>query len=158
MLPFACFLLLSPALMIELSIDRTVIPKGADNWNRIGLFKLRDGGNDRLILLYYYDSDSVAEKIMAKKGSATFSYPNFFDVHAIYQAAPGKWAHKEVFGFARVRFNKVAKVAPDHLVRECRPNFMIRLEDLDNQLKRGEEINKPFTMRVLFIDGVLTAK
>jgi hypothetical protein len=159
--PIAFFLLLSPFDLVEASIDRAVFPKGADNWDRIGLFKLKDGEKDRLVLVYYYDSDSVTEKMMKKEGIGTGSYPNFFDVQAVYQDKAGKWVHKEVFGYARVRFMKVAKAAPDHLILECRPNFMIRVEPGENigeALKRGEEINKPFTKRVSFVDGVLTAK
>lgn len=161
LIPVTWVFLLSPALLVELSIDRGVFPKGADNWDRIGLFQLKDGDKDRLVLLYYYDSDSVAEKMMAKKGFAKQTYPNFFDVHAIYQAAPGKWVHREVFGYARVRFTKVAEASHDHLILECRPNFEIRIEageGIDKALKRAEEINKLFTKRVSFVDGSLTAK
>jgi hypothetical protein len=159
--PFALILLFSPFDLVEASIDRAVFPKGADNWDRIGIFKLKDGENDRLVLLYYYDSDSVSEKMMKKKGFGIRTYPNFFDVHAVYQDKTGKWAHKEVFGYARVRFTKVAKAAPDYLILECRPNFMIRIEpgeDIGKASKRAEEINKPFAKRVSFVDGVLTAK
>jgi hypothetical protein len=51
--PFTFVLLLSPALLVEVSIDRTVFPKNADNWDRVGLFKLKDGEKERLVLLYY---------------------------------------------------------------------------------------------------------
>ncbi len=161
LMSLTCALLISPALLVELSIDRHVFPKGADTWERIGLFTLKDGGKDRLVLLYFYDSDTVAEKRMAKEGSAPALYPNIFSVHAICQGEPGKWAHREVFGYARVRFRKVAKLMPDHLVLECRPNFMVRIEageDIEKALKRAEEINKPFRKQVSFVDGVLTAK
>jgi hypothetical protein len=159
--PFALILLLSPFDFVEASIDRTVFPKGADNWDRIGLFKLQDGENDRLVLLYYNDTDSVSKKMMKKGGSGIWIYPNFFGVHAVYQDKAGKWAHKEVFGYARVRFTRVAKGAPDHLMLECRLNVVIRIEpgeDTEKALKRADEINKPFTKRVSFVDGVLTAK
>jgi len=155
------FLLLSPSLMVEFSIDRKVFPEGVDDWDRIGLFKLKDGDEDRVVLLYCYDSDSVTEKRMAKHGIARFTYPNSFELHAIYQTAPGKWIHKEVCGYSRVRFSKVKKVAPDHLILECRPNFIVDLtaeKDRDKALKRAKEINKPFSKRVSFVDGVLTAK
>src|SRR5262245_1953121 len=158
---FAWVLLLFPFDLVEVTVNREVFPNGSDNWDRIGLFKLKDGTKDRLVLLYCYDSDSVAEKVMAKGGIAVWTYPNSFTLHAIHQNDAGKWVHQEVFGFARVRFTKVAKVAPDHLVLECRPNFMIRIEDgedIGKALKRAEEINKPFTRRVSFVDGVLSAK
>src|ERR1022692_2839823 len=57
LIPFTCVLLLSPAILVELSIDRSIFPKGADNWDRVGLFKLKDGKNERLVLLYCCDSD-----------------------------------------------------------------------------------------------------
>jgi hypothetical protein len=157
----AWLLVLSPLDIVEASIDRSVFPKGYDNWDRVGLYVLKDGDKDRLVLLYCSDSDSVAEKMMAKKGFAMQSYPNFFNVHAVYQDRSGKWKHQAVFGYARVRFMKVEKVAPDHLILQCRPNFMIRIEageDIEKALKRGAEINKPFTQRVEFRDGKLTAK
>jgi hypothetical protein len=157
----ACVLLLSPFDLIEASIDRAVFPERSDNWDRIGLFKLKDGEKDRLVLLYYYDSDSVSERIMKKEGIAARIYPNSFSVHAVYPDASGKWVHKEVFGYGRVRFTKVAKATPDHLVLECRPNFMIEIErgeDIGKALKRAKEINKPFEKRVSFVDGALTAK
>src|SRR5262245_20650420 len=99
---FAWVLLLSPADVVEATVDRAVFPKGADNWDRIGLFKLKDGDKDRLVLLYYYDSDSVAEKMMTKGGVGAWTYPNIFHVHAVYQDASEKWVHKEIFGYARV--------------------------------------------------------
>lgn len=159
--PFALIFLLSPFDLAEASIDRAVFPKGASDWDRIGIFKLKDGENDRLVLLYYYDSDSVCEKMRQKEGFGIGGYPNFFDVHAVYQDKTGKWAHKEVFGYARVRFTKVAKAAPDYLILECRPNFMTAIkpgETVGEASKRAEEINRPFTQRVSFVDGVLTAK
>jgi hypothetical protein len=158
---FAWILLLSPVDLVEATVDRAVFPKGADNWDRIGVFQLKDADKDRLVLLYCYDSDSVSEKTMKKDGFGFFVYPNSFDVHAVHQDKTGKWTHTRVFGYARVRFTKVAKAAPDHLMLECRPNFMIRIEpgeDIGAALKRGDEINKPFTERISFVDGVLTAK
>ena len=157
----AWLLLFSPFDIVEASIDCSVFPKGHDSWDHIGLYVLKDGDKDRLVLLYYYDSDSVAEKARAKKGFAMRSYPNFFNVQAVFQDRSGKWKHQEVFGYARVRFLKVEKVAPDHLIVQCRPNFMIEIEageDIEKALKRGAEINKPFTRRIEFSEGKLTAK
>jgi hypothetical protein len=149
LLPVTWFLLLSPDVLVEgavkLSIDRNVFPKGADNWDRIGLFKLKDGGEDRLVLLYYYDSDSVASKKEREGRYRGRFYPNSFGVHAVYQTAPGKWAYKEVFGYTRVGFIRVAKAAPDYLLLECRSKFI------------GRGVNKSFTERVSFLDGMLTA-
>src|SRR6516225_6119699 len=99
MFPFAGILLLLPALSVEISIDRSVFPKHADDWDRIGLFKLKDGDKERLVLLYYYDSDSVAEKIRAKRGYGGQRYPNSFAVHAVYQADQGKWRQRELFRY-----------------------------------------------------------
>jgi hypothetical protein len=161
LMPFTCALLISPALVVELSIDRHVFPKGAEVWERIGLFTLKDGDKDRLVLLYFYDSDTVAEKALAREEPAPATYPNSFGVHAIYQAAPGRWVHREVFGYARVRFRKVVKVTPGCVTLECRPNFMVSIEageDGEKALRRAEEINKPFEKQVLFVDGVLTAR
>lgn len=158
---FAWVLLFSPADVVEATIDRAVFPRGADDWDRIGLFQLKDGDKDRLVLLYYYDSDSVAEKMMKRKGYGVMTYPNSFDVHAVYQVAPGKWVHNEAFGYARVRFTRVAKATSDQVVLECRPNFMVPIEpgeDSEKALKRAREINKPFIKQLSFVGGVLTVK
>ncbi len=155
---FAWALLFSPADIVEATVDRAAFPNGANNWDRIGLFKLKDGDKDRLVLLYYYDSDSVAEKMMEKKGFAMQTYPNSFDVHAVYQDTSGKWVHKEVFRYARVRFTKIAKAASDRIVLECRPNFTVRIEpgeDVEKALKRAKEINRPFTKQLSFFRGEL---
>ena len=50
----AWLLLLSPFDIVEASIDRSVFPKGHDNWDRIGLYVLKEGDKDRLVLLYYF--------------------------------------------------------------------------------------------------------
>ena len=161
--PFAFVILFSPFDLIEASIDRTVLPKELRSvLDPIGVYTLKDGKNDRLVLLYIHDSDWVTAKANMKKGTVLPSiWPNGIQVHAVYQDKTGKWTHKQVFGYARVRFTKVAKEAPDHLILECRPNFMIGIEpgeDIGKALKRAEEINRPFTKRVSFVDGVLTAK
>jgi hypothetical protein len=158
---FAWLLFLSLFDIVEASIDPSVYPNERDTWNRIGLFVLKDGDKDRIVLLYCYDSDSAAEKRTAKNRFGMRFYPNIFDVHAIYQDRSGTWKHQEVFGYARVRFMKVEKVAPDHLILQCRPNFLVRLEsgeDIDKAVKRGAEINQPFTRRIEFFEGKLTAK
>jgi hypothetical protein len=156
---FASVIFLSPIDVVEASINRDTFPKGAKDWNRIGLFKLNDGKEDRLVLLYYYDSDSVADKILARDGSATIFYPNVFSIHAIHQDKTGKWIHRTLMQYSRVRFVRTVKVAPDHLVLECRPNFRIEPgEDTDDKLKREKQINKPFQNRVSFVDSVLEAK
>ena len=161
LMPVAWTLLYSPVLLAGLAFDRSLWPEATDAWEPIGLFKLRDDDADRLVLLYYRDSDSVAERKIARNGFAMQMYPNSFDVHAIYQDASGNWVHKQIFGYARVRFKQVARVAPDYLDLECRGNFRIYLDGTagaDALLKRAAEINKPFSKRIAFISGVLTAK
>jgi len=157
----AWFLLLSPADVVESTVARSAFPKGFDSWDRIGLFKLKDGDKERLVLLYYYDSDSVGDKEMKKTGFGTYTYPNSFRIYAVYQGPPSKWIHQKVFGYARVRFTKVAKAAPDRIVLECRPNFMVFFDPGETEEKasmRAKEINKPFTRELSFVGGVLTAK
>jgi hypothetical protein len=155
-------LLHSPAVLVELSIDQSVFPERANNWDRIGLFKLKDGKEDRLVLMYYYDSDSVCQKMRKRHGFGVSTYPNCFDVHAVYQDGRGKWVHQEVIGYARVGFTRVVKAMPDRLILECRPKFRISVEPgkdgVRYALKRAEEINKPFNRSVSFENGKLVAK
>ena len=161
MTPLAWVLVFSPAFLVQHTLDPSLLPEAVDRYDLIGLFTLQDGDANRLVLLYCEDTDSVGERQMARTGFGDCSYPNFFDVYALYQDASGQWVNKAVFGYARVRFQRVVEVAPDHLVLECRPNFMISFdpkENLDKALKRAQEINKPFAERLAFVDGVLTAK
>ncbi len=159
--PLAWTLLLSPMRLVELTVDRTVLPNRACDWDRIGLFKLRDGKQDRLVLLYCYDTDSVSEREFAKHGSARLLYPNSFAVHAVYKDASGKWVHQRVLGYGRVRFVRVEKAEPEQLVLKCRPNFQVQVrpdEDVAEAMKRADRLNKPFTKRIAFAGGVLTGE
>lgn len=158
---FTWVLLLDPFTVVELSIERSVFPKEAENWDRIGFFKLKDGENQRLVLLYCYDTDSIAEKQIGRGKMGSFFYPNVFLIHALYKNAAGKWIHKEVISFGRVRFMKVTKATLDEVVLELCPNFRILIkpgEDLAKVVKRAAEINKPFTKSLSFVNGILTAK
>jgi hypothetical protein len=154
-----CGLLFSPAQLVEMTVARDAIPKDAANWDRIGLFALMDGDERRLVLLYYYDSDSVAFKEYKAKGIGTNSYPNWFSVHAVYQHASTKWTHQEVFECARVRFVRIAHATAEQLILECRPNFKLISplpgEDADQAWNR---VNKPFTQRISFVHGKLKAE
>jgi hypothetical protein len=141
-------LLPSPPLLVELSIDRNVYPKHARTWDRIGLFRLKDGDNHRLVLLYYYDSDSELGFTMV---------PNDFAIDAIYQDASGKWAHKRLLSAARLCFTRIAKIAPDHVVLECGPSFAI-LGSSEKPLRTSNERENRYKKRVSFIGGVLTLR
>jgi hypothetical protein len=159
--PVAWALLLSPVDLVELSIERTVFPKCADQWDRIGLFKLKDGGRERLLLLYQDDSDLWAWKMMRKHGMGVMPYPNSFSLHAVYQDDRGKWAHKELYAVARVGFVGVKKTGPGSLVLEFKPKFILRVEpkpgeDLADAIKRAQQINKPFTKTLALVEGVPT--
>jgi hypothetical protein len=157
---FLYLLLHSLALIVEPTVDRAAFPAGADYWDRVGLFKLKDGTADRLVLLYAQDSDSVCDKMMARQGYGMGMYPNSFGLHAVYQDGAGKWVHKEVVGYARVGFTRVAKATPDRLTLELTPKFRVHVDwgqDASDAIKRVAEINKPFTRSVSFAYGVLTA-
>jgi hypothetical protein len=153
--PAVFLLYFTPDYLVESSIDRRELPKRFARWDRIGLFQLRVGNVDRPVLLYVEDTDSIAMKEMKKGEGGVFTYPNFFDVHALCKNAKGKWVHQTVFGYARVQFVNVEEVARDHVVFKCRPNFMI---DLSRDRRRPEDVNKPFLKRIAFEGGVLTAK
>jgi hypothetical protein len=140
-----------PAWLVELSIDPSVFRKNADSWNQIGIFKLKDGKHDRLVLLYLFDSDT----------NGGWFYPNSFAIHAIYQSGADKWVHRTILEGARVRFNRMRKITPENLVMECRYNYWVRVkpgDDIRAAIKSAEEINKPFDKTISFVDGVLTAK
>jgi hypothetical protein len=144
--PFAVLLLLTPANVAEASVERSVFPKGADSWDRIGLYTLKDGDKERLVLLYYHDSDTVADKEFKKNGHAIFVYPNSFVIHAVYKDKTGKWKHEEVTHSGRINFTKVVEAASDHVTLECRHHF-----PWDTKLAT------PMYVRISFAYGVLIA-
>jgi hypothetical protein len=137
------------------------LPKVDEHWDPIGDFKLQDQGKERLVKLYYRDTDSVAWKQMKKEGVGAFRYPNSFDLHALYQDGSAKWHPKPLYGVARVRFVKVQKATPEAVVLQLCGNLMVyRLpgEDLDKALERTEKANRPFTLTVRFSGGLLVAR
>ena len=88
-------------------------------------------------------------------------YPNGFALHALSWAGGKGWEHREVYSAARVRFVGVWERAADGAVLELRPNFLIWLDaskDIDAQLKRPDEVNKPFAVRLILKDAVPTIK
>jgi hypothetical protein len=134
------------------------LPKGGEDWDFIGTFKLMDG-KDKIVTvrLYAYDSDSVAEKRLKQHGVAMSFYPNFFSLHAMYRTASGEWKHSELYGVFRVRFRKVQRTTADSVLLELRPNCIITLDpkkDIDEQMKRAEKINEPFTEELTLVEGV----
>jgi hypothetical protein len=68
---------------------------------------------------------------------------------------------KEVYGVGRVRFNEVKSSTPDSVVLEFRGNFHILVQKgkkLADAVKRAQQINKPFTKTLTFVQGVPTIK
>lgn len=160
MVPVALMVLLSPTLVAERSVGSAVFPDGAENWDRVGLFELRDGNTTRRVLLYCHDSDSVMEKEIAKKGSAMGFYPNSFALHALYETAPGKWVHVKPYSRGRVRLNKAIAVDGGVDV-EFRGNFQLTIklgEDNKEALEQVVKANKPFTERMVFKNGALVVE
>jgi hypothetical protein len=145
--PFAFVILVSPFDLIEASIDRTVLPREVRSvLDPIGVYTLKDGKNDRLVLLYIHDSDWVTAKANMKKGTALPTiWPNGIQVHAVYQDKTGKWTRRELLTFSQFHFTRIVKVAPDHILLEFRP---ATVHPLIQQIEK----------RILFVDGGLIAK
>jgi hypothetical protein len=132
------------------------LPKGSEDWDYLGTFRLVEGRKTFTVCLYAQDTDSIAAK---REGGG--SYPNFFSLHAMYRAGSGAWVHKKVYGAARVRFSRIVSVTPDAAVLELCPNVMIFSGPNgypDWVLERAAEINKPFTERLRIVGGVPTLK
>jgi hypothetical protein len=130
------------------------LPEEAANWDHIGTYLIQSKGEECKIRLYVYDSDSVAEKRMAKKEFAPFWYPNSFTLHAFYLSGIGKWEHKELLSVGRVRFVKVGEVTHEKVELILRPNFMIPIISGQKARFDGEDVNKPFSKNVSLEDGV----
>jgi hypothetical protein len=84
-----------------------------------------------------------------------------FALHTLSLAGGKGREHREVYSAARVRFVGVRGRAADGAVLELRPNFLIWLDaskDIDAQLKRADEVNKPFAVRLILNDEVPTIK
>jgi hypothetical protein len=138
-----------------------VEPSPEADWDYIGRFTLRDRGKPRTIKLYYYDSDSAAEKDRKQGGLGIGTYPNVFLLHAMYKDNYGKWTQKEVYDILRVRFTRVKVAKSDFVELEFRRTFRTfpdQGETLEDAVKRLKKGNKPFTMTLFFVEGVPTLK
>jgi hypothetical protein len=154
---FVCYALAVavPEVAISLSAPAYRLPDGGHNWDYIGAFRLTDAkANAIVVRLYLCDSDSVAAKEADKNGMALMTYPNHFEMHAMYRSAAGEWQHKQLVSCGRVRFLRVKHRAPERVLLELRPNFRVSLKELERADKEGREINKPFTERLFVKDGV----
>jgi hypothetical protein len=149
-----------PAAMI--ASPPVQLPPCGDNWDLVGAFRLPDPtGREVVVRLYADDSDARAHKAWATGKSAIYTYPNFFALHAVSWAGGKAWEHREVYSAARVRFSRVRERGADGPVLELRPNFMVQIDSdkpLGPQLKRADEINKPFAVRLTLKGGVPTLK
>ena len=145
--PVAFLILFSRFDLIETSVDRTVLPRDLRSvLDPIGVYTLKDGKDDRLVLLYIHDSDLVTAKANMKKGTALPTYwPNGIVVHAVYQDKTGKWTRRELLFFSQFHFTRVVKVAPDHILLEFQPAGV-------------NPLIKSIEKRILFVDGGLIAK
>jgi hypothetical protein len=120
---------------------RSHFAEEAKNWDFIGVFKLKDQGAEREIALYYFDLEWV--------------FPNILSIHAVYQVQAGDWVHKEIYSSARVGFVKVQKRDPAAVVLELMPACRVNSAE---DLRRAQEINKPFLKSISFENGDLVAK
>lgn len=127
--------------------------EGFDLWFRIGAYSLNIDGSAAPVDLYYRDSDIRPD---GKQVLATV-YPNSFGLFCVWQDRDGEWHHKELAGAARCTFHQITSVETNRIELELRPKFRITIEPGDDfavQMKRSEEINKPFKRILEFKNGV----
>jgi hypothetical protein len=160
-IPIICALILSPALLVEATIDPSIFPERAKQWDRIGLYSIKKEKNDILLLLYFHDTSSVAFKAMKENKPGVYIYPNSLSMHGVFRNESNKWIHQELFFQTRTSFGKVLKTDSSNVVVECRPYLIIRkfngetFEDLE---KRRLEVSRPFAVSISFVDGRLRAR
>jgi hypothetical protein len=130
---------------------RSHFPTDAKYWDSIGVFRLKGQDRERVIALYFLDSDS---ELFEFPGA---TWPNFFSIHAVYEAQPGNWVHNVAYSRARVGFRKVLKIEPTAVVLELLPKCMLYTSSPD-EMKRAMEINKPLQVSFSFENGILVAK
>lgn len=127
--------------------------EGFDLWFRIGAFSLNVDGSATPVDLYYSDSDIRPD---GKQVLATV-YPNSFGIFCVWRDKAGEWHHKELAGTARCTFYQITSAEMNRIELELQPKFRITIEpgeDLAAQMKRAEEINKPFKRILEFKNGV----
>jgi hypothetical protein len=130
---------------------RAHLPKEAEEWEFIGAFRVKDGGKERMILLYQYDTDLVA-----KWGSYTI--PNSFALHAVYHDEDGKWLHRDVYHVACAGFQRIVETRPEGVTIELAGRSPVTFRPGEDVKKLLDEANKPFQMRLTFENGVPTLK
>ena len=107
-------------------------------------------GRPVVVRLFVDDSDAAAEREVARGRSALAVYPNSLDLFAVYRAGEGKWEHRRLATYARVKFLRVRGRGPGPAAVELRPDWRVDLTDRE----AGRDVNAPFTRRLTLKDGL----
>jgi hypothetical protein len=99
----------------------------------------------------------VVDKVLKRGGCAIHFEPNKFSLRAVYRGNAGQWIQREVLDTERLHFNRVVIAKSDFLALEFRPHHHIvhaGWEQPGDFEKLEKRLNKPFTMMLLFVQGV----
>jgi hypothetical protein len=125
------------------------IPLGTGQY--VGAVRLADpSGHPIFVRLFVDDSDVRAEREAASGRSDLAVYPNSLDLHAVYRVGDGKWEHRRLASYSRVKFLRVKERTADVALLELRPDWRESLEER----KAGRDVNAPFTRRLTLKGGV----
>jgi hypothetical protein len=135
--------LLGPDLAALADCHAGRMPLGLGDY--VGTVRLADPkGRPVVVRLFVDDSDAVAEREVARGRSALAVYPNSLDLYAVYRAGGGKWEHRRLASYARVKFVRVKERTAEAAVLELRPAWRVDLKDR----KAGRDVDAPFTHRL----------
>lgn len=108
----------------------------------VGTVRLADPkGLPVAVRLFVDDSDA---------SGALGTYPNSLDLTAVYRVGDGKWEHRRLASYARVKFLRVKERATESAVLELRPDWRVDLKEA----KADRDVNAPFTRRLILKKGI----
>jgi|GEM_PF-3684488 len=119
------------------------LPDGGDRWDWVGAFRLTDSKGKAAIVRLYTQT-------------GVWTVPNSFALHAMTWSEGREWKHQTVLEGYRIVFCRVRDRDADAVILEMRNNTLVRIDphrELGPQLKRADEINKQFLLRLVLVDG-----
>jgi hypothetical protein len=98
------------------------LPKGGEDWDYIGTFRLRDS-TGAMVPVKLYADDSSSKKRANRGDHLANMVPNHFALQAVYLTRTGEWTHRALDSRARMSFSRILKSGEDAVVLELVTNY-----------------------------------